>query len=108
MGINTLNTTASGTKIADEDWLAEDVAIKKDIADISILVSVDTAVLLEITLDGDNYETLNNGVAINPDRLYEFNIPDVFDTDTFNIRTPTVGGCTINTCRIVEKPVNIA
>ena len=59
---------------------------------------------VEITLDGDNYDTLNEDIALTADALYRFEI-DVDNTMTFNIRTSDAAGTTINHCLIKETPV---
>lgn len=93
--------SATGTKAQNAEWLANDLIPTKD-AKIRITLSLDAAVVIEVTVDsGTNWLGLNNNGALTVDGLFVFDVP-VRIKDKFNIRIPTAGGATINLCRIDE------
>lgn len=64
-----IDTAATGSKSADENWFATDITINLSNSTkgttIVIDFSYDTSGLIEYTLDGgDNYTTFNSGQAI--------------------------------------------
>lgn len=95
--------SASGVKAANAEWFAADLTanIETDIAIVfEIQVSVSVAVVVEVTFDsGSNWTALNNGTAIGADKLHTFDVK-LRSTDTFNMRTPTAGGATVDVCTV--------
>ena len=92
---------ATGTKVKDEEWFSKDVIPTKD-AKAKITLSLDTAVKIEVTIDGgDTWLILNSDVALIANSLFNFDVA-LRVNDKFNMRIPTAGGATINLCRIDE------
>jgi len=90
---------ASGAKAQNEEWLASDFepgtrANKALRLILQIAISVQDAII-EITLDGTNFDALNSGVALTQGNVFTFDI-FVKNGDKFNIRTPTGGGTTVD------------
>lgn len=107
MDVTTLNAevTPGTTKAQNVDFFDSDLNIVKDgINDVVVFISLDTSVKIEVTLDGTNYDTINEDLSLTADSLYEFGFK-LKKADAFNIRTPTVGGCDVNICRVIEEPV---
>lgn len=103
MGIRSIYEKPAGAKGQNVDWITDAAPIRED-GELIIQVSVADAVDLEITLDGTDYEGLNNNDPLVANTLYRFKI-DVDNTMTFNIRCPDSGGTTIRKCLIKETPV---
>ena len=103
MSIRSIYEKPTGAKAQNVDWITDATPIRED-GILLINVSVDDAVVIETTLDGTNYETMNDGAALVANARYRWEI-DVDNTMTFNIRTPTAGGTTIRKCLIKESPV---
>lgn len=107
MNVASLNSavTPATVKAANADFFASDLSITKEgLSEVIVTISVDTAVAIEVTLDGTNYDTINSGQALVADSIYAFSFI-LLKADAFNIRTPTTGGCTVNICRVQELPV---
>jgi len=102
MAIRSIYQKPTGTKAQDTDWIADATPIRED-GELIIQVSITSAVKLEATLDGTNYDYINNGDALVANTLYRFKI-DVDNTMTFNIRTDDAAGVTIGKCLIKEVP----
>ena len=103
MTIRSIYEKPTGTKAQNVDWIADKTPIRED-GTILISVSLETSVIVETTLDGTNYETMNDGNALTAKARYRWEI-DVDNTMTFNIRTPDAAGVTIRKCLIKESPV---
>ena len=89
----------SGVKTQNTEWFASDIT-SDDVGKYRVNISVDTAVVVEITKDsGATWITINSGSALSVDDESIFSIP-IRSPDTFNIRIPTAGGATVNHCRI--------
>jgi len=101
-GVNAIGST-TGSKTQNTEWFATDlspVVLAPKTAKFRITVSCSATVIVEITLDsGSNWTALNSGTAIGADEIFLFDVP-VRNGDTFNMRTPTAGGCTVDICRI--------
>ena len=103
MGILSIYEKPTGAKTQNTDWITDATPIRED-GELIINISTETAVVIETTLDGTNYETMNEGVALVAKARYRWAI-DVDNTMTFNIRTPDAAGTTIRKCLIKETPV---
>lgn len=103
MGIRSIYQKPTGAKAQDTDWITDATPVRED-GELIIQVSVTAEKKVEITLDGTNYDLLNDDTALKANTLYRFKI-DVDNTMTFNIRCPDTGGCTIGKCLIKETPV---
>jgi len=103
MTITSLNVVLTGSQAVNAAWSAPaGVSITKEISDVVITLSVDSKVVIEFTYDGTNYYTINEGDKIEADSIYIIEVK-LLQADVFNIRTPTVGGCNINICRVQES-----
>lgn len=90
---------ATGVKVQNAEWFASDIVIS-DTEKLVISISEDTGVIVEITKNsGATWVTLFSGTALTIDSEHTFDV-HVRSGDLFNMRTPTVGGTTINWCRI--------
>ena len=104
MTISSVYEKPTGVKAQNVDWITDAVTLQEASA-LIIQASLETAVVVEITLDGTNYETVNtDGGAIFAKNLHRFKI-DIDPSMTFNIRTPDAAGVTIRKCLIKENPV---
>jgi len=103
MTIRTIYEKPTGTKAQNVDWITDATPIRED-GELIINLSTETAVVIETTLDGTNYETMNEGNPLVAKSRYRWEI-DVDNTMTFNIRTPDAAGTTIRKCIIKETPV---
>ncbi len=101
-GVNAIGS-ATGVKAQNAEWFATDlspVVIAPKVAKFRIIVSCSAAVVVDVTLDsGSNWTALNSGKVVGIDQLFTFDVP-VRNGDTFNMRTPTAGGCTVDICRV--------
>lgn len=89
----------SGAKAQNVEWFSTDIT-SDDIGKFRFNVSVDTAVVVQITKDGGTtWVNLNRGNNLGVDDESVFSIP-IRNGDEFNVRTPTAGGATINYCRV--------
>ncbi len=95
----------TGAKAQNAEFFAADLlpfVLAQYAAKNKISISVSAAVVIEITLDsGSNWTALNAGVAIGVDQLFTFDVA-IRNGDTFNMRTPTGGGATVDICRVDE------
>ena len=103
MTIRSIYQKPTGPKAQNVDWITDATPIRED-GKLIIQVSITTAQIIQVTLDGTNYDALNEGTALVANSLYRFEI-DVDNTMTFNIRTPDAAGATIGKCLIKETPV---
>jgi len=95
--------SASGVKAANAEWFTADLTadIENNIAVVfEVQVSFSIAVAVEVTFDsGSNWTVLNDSTAIGANKIHIFDIK-LRDTDTFNMRTPTTSGATIDVCTV--------
>lgn len=90
---------ATGTKAQNAEWLAQDLIPTKT-GKVRITVCLDTAVVVEVSIDGGTkFVGLNQNIALVADGLYIFDV-GVRVGDKFNVRIPTAGGATIVICRL--------
>jgi len=98
-----VRATASGVKAANTDFFTDYTPLSKigKAENLIIFIAVSVTCRLRVTLDGTNFDDLNNGVDLTAGRVYAF---DTFaeSTDTYNLQTNTVGGTTITFCRIIS------
>jgi hypothetical protein len=107
MTINSIYQKPTGAKTQNTDWITDATPIT-EAGTLILQISLETAVVVEITLDGTNYELINtDGAALTAKVLHRFEI-DVDNTMTFNIRTPDAAGVTIRKVLIKEIPVAYA
>lgn len=103
MTITSIYEKPTGAKSQNTDWIIDATPVG-EASQLIILVAINSAVKIQVTLDGDNYDYLNGGNALVADTLYRF-IIDVDNTMTFNINTDDASGTTITQCLIKECPV---
>jgi len=94
-----VKATASGAKAQNAKWFTPDFQPGTRVGKalrliLQITVSVQDAVV-EVTFDGTNFRALNSGTALTQGNVFLF---DVFvqEGDSFNIRTSTGGGTTVD------------
>ena len=102
MTISSIYEKPTGAKAQNVDWITDATPLQ-EASTIIVQVSISSAVKLQVTLDGTNYDYLNEGTALVADSMYRFEI-DVDDTMTFNINTDDAAGTTIRYCSIKESP----
>lgn len=102
--------TLTGTKAQNVEWLTEDIDYTNENswppdrrARVKISLAVSTAVDIEITRDSGTTWTKLTSSTLTAELETEFYI-QLAKTDQFNLRTPTVGGCTIRYCYIDLLP----
>jgi len=103
MTISSIYEKPTGAKAQNVDWITDATPLQ-EASTLIIQVAISSSVILEVTLDGTTYDSINEGTALTADTLYRFEI-DVDDTMTFNIRTADAAGVTITQCLIKESPV---
>lgn len=103
MTISTIYQKPTGAKSQNTDWITDATPVN-EAGFLIIQVAINSAVKLQVTLDGTNYDYLNGGDALVADTLYRFQI-DVDNTMTFNMNTDDASGTTITSCLIKEYPV---
>jgi len=103
MTISSIYEKPTGAKAQNVDWITDATPVQEASA-LLISVSLETSVIVETTLDGTDYETMNDGDPLVAKARYRWEI-DIDPNMTFNIRTPDAAGTTIRKCLIKESPV---
>ena len=96
--------STSGSKAQNTEWFSTDISQSvKGAASYRIQVSITPSVVIDVTLDsGSTWTHLNSGDVLKDSAIYIF-VVSTREGDLFNMRTPTVGGTTVQICRIDES-----